>query len=577
MVGAHRRRLHRTAPCGVGCAVAVALCLLIVVVVAACAAAADGAVRDAATELAGNGSFEISVLIGGSEALEDLFEVCAHSSTDAVEQTVDKDGICGGREIVSIRPAEGEDSVFLALYKTSGGGQYGLAVSLLGACEAKLAPGARTVTVDFVVTADRVLHISTPGGLSGVNCRTELPLDSPALFVECQEPIAECERDLAARVDDMRALLGDAQVENDHLKAKHETSAAECEILAANLMQARVSKEMFAETLDMSQRQLRELKAAHSLLEEEYHTLEKSASAATAARDQVEAQLQVALVNQNDEMTLRKSAEMEAAELRQALLGTQAELESQFVALRSKLSDVTKELQDVVQQKDYVMGENRQLTVDNSHANSLVNELRHSTDQLSSDKDELETALAALQVEANHIQAELLTVSEERDALRSVATSHPHALMDVLMVHKEKLVLGAGTALAVVVGLTALIVRSQRPTTVATSNIETKQRTNPLPRNKGQKKKLERAEALAATHKKELLAAQSKIAELEGKELPELRHLLREAQHKFKREVEDACARQAADHEAAQSELGDEMERLKLELQDRSKVCFGLS
>lgn len=584
MIGSRRRSCSRASSSGAALASAwgvVTLCLLIV----AAAAAATAAVGDAAEETVSsspvleNGPFEISVLTGGSEALDDLFEVCAHPTAGAVEQTVDKDGVCGGREIVSLRPAEGKDSVFLALYKTSGGGQYGLAVSLLGACEAALAPGARTVTVDFVVTPDRVLHISTPGGLSGVNCRTELPLDSPALFAECQEPLAECERDSAARLDDVQALLGDMQEVNDQLQAQQDSAAAEREALAAELAEARAANDEFAEALDASRGQLQDLKAAHGLLEEEHRTLENAATAAAAARAEVEAQLQVTLKQQHDEMALRKSAEAEAEELRQALTGTQADLESQFVALRSKLSEVTNELHDVAAQKAEISNENRELAAANAQARAQADELQHRTDKLSSDKEGLETALADLRLEMHGVREELSTVSEERDSLRTAAASDPHALVDVLMAHKEKLVLGAGTALAIVIGLTALIVRSRASATTtmaptgAASNSETKQPTKPAaPGNKGQKKKLARAEALAAAHKKELEAAQSKIAELEGKELPELRHLLREAQHKFKREIESACARQAADHEAAEREMNEEIEQLKLQLQHRGKV-----
>ena len=196
----------------------------------------------------GDGGFQLNILAGDQDSLEDLFGVCAHPPGDGVvTNDVDKDGICGGREIVTFgtgwsaedADAGGDSSVFVSVYKTSGGGDHGLAVSLLGACYAHAAPGTpQVVTIVFVVSADRVLHLSTLGGLTGENCRTDIPLDDPALFQECEAPVATCEQEAEKQAAEMESAARLLEDENALLLAKQAQTVAERDELATQLHEA---------------------------------------------------------------------------------------------------------------------------------------------------------------------------------------------------------------------------------------------------------------------------------------------------------------------------------------------------
>ena len=156
---------------------AVTLSLLVAVVAAAAAAR---------TATAAVPPFRLHVLQklaasnGGNEAPDpqNLYELCAVDGREALE-TQDFDGVCGGVDKVTLALGlEGDTRAnlhFDLLYSSLNPFQ----VVLLGECTAAAAAAdQQTVTVLFDVTADQVLRVSSPGGLSGCatsyvrECRT---------------------------------------------------------------------------------------------------------------------------------------------------------------------------------------------------------------------------------------------------------------------------------------------------------------------------------------------------------------------------------------------------------------------
>jgi hypothetical protein len=291
--------------------------LLLVLQLLCSSAVLFGAIEEAAATGAGDGSFKIQMLPDGSAGFEELFEVCTHggAAREVVgdESEGERDSVCGEKsQVISLFADDGATSYFFAVYKTSGGGDHGLAISLLGACYAALLPGKSMVSIQFRVSEDRVLHVSSPGGLSGQHCRTEIPLNDPAVFIECEAP------------------LGELQEVNNAMQEAQSSVQAERDALAAELSAARAEQAAASDRQIALQGQLDRAQGRAGDLEEDVKRLESIRDAETSRLASSVAKLE----KDRDALAARLAAEEAGAEqLRQALTSTHSELETKYAVV----------------------------------------------------------------------------------------------------------------------------------------------------------------------------------------------------------------------------------------------------
>lgn len=107
----------------------------------------------------------------------DLFELCSFTG-GALSATDNDDGICGGKEKVTLRSANGETSYFDLLYSSFDPFQ----VVLLGQCQLNAPQGSDSsaTAVHFTLSSDLLLELSTSGDLVG--CATSINLRDPSVF-----------------------------------------------------------------------------------------------------------------------------------------------------------------------------------------------------------------------------------------------------------------------------------------------------------------------------------------------------------------------------------------------------------
>ena len=407
--------------------------------------------------------FRIQILADGSDGLGDLFPVCTDSVVPdpSGSNAVDHDGVCGGLESASFFVGEEESDFFFSVYKTSESADYGMDVHLLAACHSKSMPGKSLLTVNFETT-DRVLHLSTAAGLTGPNCQVDIPLDDTSAFLQCKEPLAECETaasdahvELETQLDNIQAAQAEGQaarerLENERLqlseeliKLKHEYELVLQKYAESNAT-AENAKLKASNSLIALQDEHDKLLAKLDVLQQSFDNQQAKASELAAQHDSLKAahaelKTQSAALEEDNARVRGKLNAVgdENEQLRKAFAGTKDELESRFVAVQANLTELSTTHAAEVRARQ--------------RAERSEEELNGRVQQLSVHKQELEGAL-------ENLKRELSGLRSSESSLRSIVQSEPHELIETLIEHKTELVLVTVVLMSLTVAATVLCV-----------------------------------------------------------------------------------------------------------------------